>query len=325
MAEHSLFGSTPTDQSASESTEKSSNRADKVSYTDWACGPNHTYYATSPSVKTIPPGTYNVNVSDGRVFFQKMDTNTDSLLELSDSPTRKVIDGIRKFWKMKEKYTEYGIMYRRGLLLSGPPGAGKTCSISILSKELVDAGGIVVYVGHPAIAALGLKHLRQIEPHRSLIVIFEDIDEMLEQYGEHVLLSLLDGENQITNVTNIASTNYPERLGARIVNRPSRFDEHILIDMPNEVSRRQYLEHLAKKFPLDETTLNKWVQDTNKLGIAHLKELFVAVRCLENPYEEVIKRLKDMASKAPAPFKEYGSQESRGFTGFFEKAPKSEW
>ena len=294
-----------------------SSRADKISYTQWAVGPNETYYATSETIGNIPPGVYSIQANDGRIFWQKMRVETDKLLELDDSPTRRVLAGIRKFWEMRETYENYEISYRRGVLLSGPPGSGKTASISILTKELVDSGGIVVYVGHPAIAAIGLQHLRTVEPHRPLICVFEDIDEMLENNGEHWILSILDGENKINNCVNLATTNYPDQLAARIVNRPSRFDEHIRIGMPNDKARRQFLEFISRKAGVDSATLDQWVRDTKELGIAHLKELFIAVHCLENPYEEVIDRLKKMASKPPAAEKEFGSQSPKGFNGGF--------
>ena len=40
------------------------------------------------------------------------------------------------------------------------------------------------------------------------------------------------------------TTNYPEKLGARIINRPSRFDKRFKIDLPNAESRKIYFEYL---------------------------------------------------------------------------------
>ena len=64
---------------------------------------------------------------------------------------------------------------------------------------------------------MALKVFREIEPNRSIIYIFEDIDSIIEHHGEDEILSVLDGEMQVNKVLNIATTNYPERLDRRIV------------------------------------------------------------------------------------------------------------
>jgi SpoVK/Ycf46/Vps4 family AAA+-type ATPase len=73
--------------------------------------------------------------------------------------------------------------------------------------------------------------------------------------------------------------------------RPSRFDKRILIGMPNAQSRRMYLK---KKLEGHKVNLDKWVEDTDGMSLAHLKELVVAVTILDNDYEEAISVLKDM-------------------------------
>lgn len=125
--------------------------------------------------------------------------------------------------------------------------------------------------------------------------MIEDVDEIINRFGEHTLLALLDGENQVENIVHIATTNYPEILGARIVNRPSRFDERILVGMPTALARQTYLSRTT--FGLSLKELDRWVKDTDGLSIAHLRELAAAVLCLEQPYDQVIQRLKAMKHK----------------------------
>lgn len=187
---------------------------------------------------------------------------------------------------------DYGLLYKRGVLLWGPPGGGKTATVTMLSRELLNEGGIVVMCDHPGLTSRGLADLRRIEPERSIVCIEEDIDEMVSLHGEHELLALLDGENQVGNIVHVATTNYPERLGARIVNRPSRFDERIKVGMPTIQARRVYLTHTADT--LTEEELDRWVADTEGFSIAHLRELTAAVLCLDQPYDEVVLRLRSM-------------------------------
>jgi hypothetical protein len=184
--------------------------------------------------------------------------------------------------------------------------SGKTATISLLNKCLLDKGGIVVMCDHPRITSQGLEAIRRIEPTRRIICIMEDIDEIIDKYGEHDLLALLDGENQVENIVMLASTNYPDKLGARIVNRPSRFDERIFVGMPTTNARHAYLKNILGD--IDE--LDKWVNDTEGLSIAHLREMTAAVRCLDQDYDLVLARLKKMKQKIKA------DSDSEGKVGF---------
>jgi len=193
----------------------------------------------------------------------------------------------------------------------GPAGSGKTATVNLLMNDLVKRGGMVVLVQQPGIAIKGLHELRRIEPDRPIIVVLEDIEEMIENYGEHGLLGLLDGEHQVSNVVVLATTNYPERLGERIINRPSRFDEVILVDMPSAKARYRYLKHVLKN-TVPEEELQTWVAATDKLSVAHLRELVVATQCLGRPYAEVVDRLRRMKIR-PNSEKKRGNDAEVGF------------
>ena len=226
-------------------TKRSSPVAEKVASVDgtqllasmtksqWAVLPNDTFTAIGATVTHLPPAIYTLS-SDGNgvVYFNKTKILTDSLIELDDSASLKVIAGIETFWGSKQKFDRFGILFKRGIMLWGPAGSGKTATVNLLMNDLVKRGGMVVIVQQPGLAIKGLHELRRIEPDRPIIVVLEDIEEMIDNYGEHGLLGLLDGEHQVSNVVVLATTNYPERLGERIINRPSRFDEVISVDMP---------------------------------------------------------------------------------------------
>jgi len=54
------------------------------------------------------------------------------------------------------------------------------------------------------------------------------------------VLNLLDGVKQVDNIIYIATTNYPELLEERILNRPSRFDRRFHIGTPSAEVRKFY-------------------------------------------------------------------------------------
>jgi hypothetical protein len=277
----------------------------EIEFKQWQIGPNGTYRPAGLTRSDLPSGVYSFDYNDQGLYIKLVNVITDSLVILPDNASEKVLTGMKKFWEMEQKYRKHGLLYKRGILLFGPPGSGKTCTVSLLSKHLLESGGIVVMCGDPETTAKGLEAIRRIEPNRRIICIIEDIDEIIQKYGEHDLLALLDGENQVENIVMLGTTNYPERLGARIVNRPSRFDERIFVGMPSAAARRIYLQNVVGN--IEE--LEQWVADTDQLSIAHLRELSAAVKCLDQDYNVVLNRLKLMKHK----IKDSGTDERLGF------------
>lgn len=301
-----LESSQPRERSSDRSSISETDNGKRPSeYTQWVILPNSTYAATGATATALPVGAYALELTDAGLFFVAKKILTDSLIDLDNSNSIRVIEGIKLFWTKKQKFLDRGILFKRGVLMWGPPGSGKTATLALLVKDLISKGGIVLLVQNPGLAVLALDRLRKIEPERPLIVILEDVEEIIDTYGEHDLLALLDGEHQTDNVVNIATTNYPEMLGARIINRPSRFDEVVKIGMPSVSARTQYLQHLLGK-DVESYPLSVWVDATEGMSVAHLKELVVAVTCLDQSYDEVIARLKTMKTSPKSRMYENG-------------------
>jgi hypothetical protein len=284
-------------------------------FVQWGAEPNEVFRPSGRRTESLPSGVYSIDLDQRGLFFQRRNVITDNLIELDDSASSRVIAGINKFWKSKDEYTKRGIIYKRGIMLWGPAGSGKTATLMLLTQQLLEMNGIVVLCERPEWTNNALQDLRRIEPDRPLILILEDVEELIARWGEHEILALLDGENQVSNVVNIATTNYPEQLGARIVNRPSRFDERIFVDMPSETARRRYIMHATRNENMTEDTTTQWVKDTEGFSIAHMRELVVAVFCLGQEYKDVVKRLKTMMSVRPKSGAEFGG----GRTGFMKE------
>lgn len=260
----------------------------------WLSIGDEQYVQVTETIRHLPVGTYRIGQTDsGMPIFNRLRIVTDKLIRFPDSRSNAVIDGIHKFWASKKRFKALGQIHKRGVMLWGPPGSGKTATLMLLCADLMGAGGMVILCAHPALTAMALRQLRKIEPERPLICIMEDLDELVSNFGESDLLNLLDGENQVENVCFIATTNYPKRLDPRFVNRPSRFDEIVKIGMPNADSRRLYLEGILDG-RLTPEQVSQWVADTEGMSLAHLKELVVSVFCLDVPYPDVIARLNIM-------------------------------
>lgn len=256
-------------------------------------GPGFT--PTSKTIQALRPDIYKVTVINQALTFLPQRVITDKLLRLPDSRSDDVIKEIERFWTLRDKFEQHGFSHKRGFLLWGPPGSGKTCTVSIVSNDLVQAGGVVILGNevNPAALSSMLTMFRQIETKRRVVVILEDIDTIVHRFGESEVLSLLDGEDSIDGVVFIATTNYPEKLDGRIVNRPSRFDRIVKIGTPNFEARLMYLK--SRNLELPDLELEEWADATEGFSIAHLKELIIGIVCLGGTMKDEVHRLKSMA------------------------------
>lgn len=260
----------------------------------WQIEPNGVYRPGPKTSPMLPPGAYGTDVDNRGPFFKGMTLMSDDIVSLPETVNIRILAGIQKFWGSRSRYESAGLLFKRGILLWGPPGSGKTVTIHLLAKDLISNDGLVLFCSDPGDLIELLAPLRKIEPNRPIIIVLEDVDEIIHGYGEHKILALLDGEHQTSNVVYIATTNYPEKLGARIVNRPSRFDERIMVGMPSVAARTAYFQKTAD---LEASELDRWVEATDQLSIAHLRELVAAVRCLDQDFDDVIKRLRSMMER----------------------------
>lgn len=254
------------------------------------------YYPCEKTESQLSPGQYTVGFSQHKgYFFQKKSVNLDDLVALPDSQSERVLNSISHFWTKEKEFRKHGFLWKRGIMVWGPPGSGKTSTLQQVSKMIIKRKGFSVYVNaDPEFVAKGLEIMRRIEPDRPIVVMIEDIDAIIESHGEANLLALLDGELQIDNVVFIATTNYPERLDKRFVNRPSRFDEVIYIGMPNEKARTIFLKSKNPRLKDYPKELAYWVEVSKGWSIAHLRELIAAVECLGGNFEETVERINEM-------------------------------
>ena len=283
------------------------------------------FWGTSNIEDRIPPGLYKCDMRDDvGPCFRHIKIETDDLIQLPDMICNEVIDQIQKFWspEVKEKMAARGFLHKRGILMFGEPGSGKTCTIQMLVHMLMATGGLAIYAEDPNILSNCLQLLRRIEPDRPLIVILEDFDTLTNRdHRENNWLAVLDGEAQIDNVVFLATTNYIEQLDKRLVDRPSRFDVIVKVPMPTAKARAAYIRH--KEPDLSDDELFEWVQKTGGYSIAHIKEVILSVQCYGKTLDETCERLnaqrmRDFTNKALE-----DEAKGTGGIGFTSQGPKN--
>lgn len=222
-------------------------------------------------------------------FLDVKDRSWDSIV-LDAETKREIKANTVDFLRRSDEWGKYGIPLKRGILLAGEPGTGKT----IICKALMaEAEGITCITtnGYALDDDDYVTELYELAEDLSPCIVFiEDIDligqnrmEFGYQRGPALLslLSVMDGVEEQREVVTIATTNCLETLDKALSQRPARFDRVIKLARPSIEQRMELVSRLCRKIPLDDD-----IQEY----IAHKAENCTPAQLQEIVYSLVIQR-----------------------------------
>jgi hypothetical protein len=195
---------------------------------------------------------------------------------------REIRDDFRRFFASRDVYREYGAPWKRGALLIGPPGNGKTHTIKALVNELKLPCLYVKSFKADRGSEQGNMRAVFARARRSApcLIVLEDLDSLIEDENRAFLLNELDGFADNDGVVVIASTNHPEKLDPAILDRPSRFDRKYHFPLPAPPERLAYIkrwnETLRPELRLTGAEEAAVAENTDRFSFAFLKELFLS-------------------------------------------------
>jgi len=236
----------------------------------------------------FPSGAYRIIQAhygdDAPDRFVPLDIRDDKYTRI-ESLVNPIINDLSLFVGNESLYRNIGAHYKRGILLYGPPGEGKSALIrDLLRNELRDA--VTFFLdGVPSAEFvrainLGLKG-------RLKVFIFEEILSAVDRNFDK-LLRFLDGEISSDNAIIFATTNYPEKLPQNIVDRPSRFDKIYKIGDPDPTQRAALLKHYLMREPNEAE-----VEQTRGLSTAAIKEVCLLFHLQNLQIPDAAKKLRD--------------------------------
>jgi len=246
----------------------------------------------------LKPGYYNGFFTDEGPRIRKIETRLDGLVTFGKGVASQIVNEIEQFWGSEQKFREINksikVLYKRGILMYGPPGCGKSSMISIIMNEVVKRKGVALRFNGSNVTTEFIRMIRQIQPSTKIIVVLEDIDGFISRNGEEDILNMLDGvDTVLDNILFIATSNYVEELSQRML-RPSRFDMKIELDYPGTDMRRKYLQELYKSNGVAKNpNLSQSVRDTEGFSFADLKELFISTCVFGRDYKKAVNGLKN--------------------------------
>ena len=206
--------------------------------------------------------------------------NWDSVL-LDPSLNEMVRDDYETFWDSEAWFHSRNLPYKRGFLLYGPPGNGKTTAARIMAC-------------HPQVSAFSIELKEQLpnealsdlfqaaEDRAPALIILEDLDRTFGSLAEAKrteitvshLLNCLDGIGVTNGIVVVATANDPATLDQAILRRPGRFDRLVPFLPPPTELRRQYLQRLTDG-TLDERSALQVAREADGLSFAQLQEAYI--------------------------------------------------
>jgi hypothetical protein len=213
------------------------------------------------------------------VEFHSLPPVERAALILPDDVLRRIERHAVGFTKHAERLRAAGRHVKRGILLHGSPGTGKTLTAMYLAARM--PGRTVLIMTGAAVASIeaACALARLLEP---ATVILEDVDLIGTQRHDQTvganallfeLLNQMDGLGEDADILFVLTTNRPDVLEPALAARPGRIDLAVEVPLPDADCRRRLLDLYGKGLTLTVTDLDKLVARTKGVSGAFIREL----------------------------------------------------
>ncbi len=219
-------------------------------------------------------GNLHIRVIEGEDIPYTKDTTWEDLFlpkEIKDE----VRGLVENFLASQEFYTENRIPWKRGVLLYGKPGNGKTSIIrTIMSMYNFKPVTIAPGVNDEAVR----EAFTYAEEQSPALLYFEDLDSLLEKNVDiSSFLNLMDGISAKNGLLVVATANDIKKLKSSITDRPSRFDRKFEIPLPNQEMAYIYLRRwFGNLITVKKCRELAKYAEKHEFSYAYLKELYIS-------------------------------------------------
>jgi len=216
--------------------------------------------------------------------------------------SERIVNDVQEFISNPGWYWDRGIPYRRGYLLHGPPGCGKSSFITALAGEL-DFSICVLNLSEPGLSDDRLNHLLSVAPQQSIILL-EDIDaafgsrdissenpSVYQGMGRLTfsgLLNALDGVASTEARIVFMTTNHIDRLDPALI-RPGRVDLRQEIGYcDNDQLQRMFLRFYPEESKIHSIEFaERALASSQRISPAHVQGFFM---CNKDSAHEVLEQ-----------------------------------
>lgn len=195
--------------------------------------------------------------------------------------TRNLIErNTLRFFQQADALRRSGRSLKRGLLLHGKPGTGKTHTAKWLARSLEGVTVILLSGEQLWLIKECCQMARALAP---TLVIMEDVDLIATARSQsrpstyhvtlHQLLNEMDGLASDAEVIFLLTTNRPEAIEPALASRPGRIDQAIEFPLPDAGCRRRLIELYGRGLTLELADMDRLIVKSEGASPAFIQEL----------------------------------------------------
>lgn len=262
----------------------------------------------------------NSNDGENKIAIKRKVKEDENLVFDPDSEIYTVMNDIMSFFtdETKHLYKKMDIEYKRGIIIYGNPGNGKSAMIREIIRRMSKINKILINPGVMDVTRILSAIINKLDKQKTIIII-EDIDSLITPENRSAFLNILDGVGVKSGIYFIGTTNYPERIDPAFMNRSGRFDRSYNIGNPDANVRQEYfksknIDKLLSEFTVHQpkskdkklSIIELFTKHSDDLSMANLKEFMIMTQYMLatkkfNDIESALiesRRLLDEAKKA---------------------------
>ncbi len=210
-------------------------------------------------------------------FHTRPDVTADQVV-LDPAVSATVHRQVVELGRHKERLLGAGQHLKRGLLLHGPPGVGKTHLVRHLTSSLTGTTVVLLTGNALHLIAEACSVARSLQP---AMLVVEDVDLIAEDRGMHPgqhpllfqLLNEMDGLREDADVVFVLTTNRADLLEPALAARPGRIDQAVELALPDADARRALIELYRGPMEVDTSRFDEVIERTDGVTASFLKEL----------------------------------------------------
>lgn len=183
------------------------------------------------------------------------------------------------FTRQAGKLKAAGRHLKRGILLHGPPGSGKTLTAMYLATQMAGRTVLLLTGGGMGAIETAAQLARLLEP---ATLILEDVDLIGTERNQQTvganallfeLLNQMDGLSDDADLLFMLTTNRPDVLEPALASRPGRIDQAFEIPLPDAECRTRLMELYGKGLRVELDDREKVIRKTEGASGAFIREL----------------------------------------------------
>lgn len=221
---------------------------------------------------------------------------------LDESMKEEIFNQIDKFLDTSDQgfFKKYDIPRKRGIILHGPPGNGKTSLIKTI-PSVINAFVIIWQINEFTTTSAISDVFKEAYEKAPAILVIEDLNLLREELYS-AFLNEIDGVTSSEGLFLIATTNYIDKIIPALKNRSGRFDRVYELTLPDQSLRKKYMFTRGFEDFLSLKNIEELADLTSGFSYAQLNDLFItiAMQVYDNKevsYSEYVKVIKENNKK----------------------------